>query len=71
LHHVAFDVEDFDQTVAILKKHGIGVLTGGDTPSDSFAYMDTEEVMGTPFEMYKRPAGFKMPPPEATYPPSA
>jgi methylmalonyl-CoA/ethylmalonyl-CoA epimerase len=71
LHHVACDVEDFDQTVAALKKHGIGILTGGDTPVDSFAYMDTEEVLGTPLEIYKRPANFKMPPPEATYPPSA
>ncbi len=71
LHHVACDVEDYDQTVAILKKHGIGILTSGDTPVDSFAYMDTEKVLGTPLEIYKRTADFKMPPPEATYPPSA
>jgi methylmalonyl-CoA/ethylmalonyl-CoA epimerase len=71
LHHVAFDVADFDQTVATLKKHGIGILSGGQTPADSFAYMDTEEVLGAPFEIYKRKPDFKMPPPEATYPPSA
>ena len=70
LHHVACDVGDYDQAVAVLKKHGIGILTSGDTPVDSFAYMDTEKTLGTPLEIYKRPADFKMPPPEATYPPS-
>lgn len=71
LHHVAFDVEDYDQTVAVLKKYGIGILTSGDTPADSFTYMDTEKYLGTPLQMYKRPPDFKMPPPEAIYPPSA
>jgi hypothetical protein len=71
LHHIACDVGDFDQTVATLKKHGIGILMDGRTPADSFAYMDTEEVLGAPLEIYKRPADFKMPPPEASYPPSA
>jgi len=71
LHHVACDLGDYDQAVATLKKHGIGILTSGDTPVDSFAYLDTEKVLGTPLEIYKRPADFKMPPPEATYPPSA
>jgi hypothetical protein len=68
---VAFDVADFDQTVATLEEHGIGILSGGQTPADSFAYMDTEKALGMPFEMNKRKADFKMPPPEATYPPSA
>jgi methylmalonyl-CoA/ethylmalonyl-CoA epimerase len=71
LHHVACDVGDFDQTVAILKEHSIGILTSGQTPDDSFAYMDTEKVLGMPLEILKRKPDFKMPPPEATYPPSA
>ena len=71
LHHVACEVGDYDQAVAALKKHGIGILMSGETPVDSFAYMDTEKVLGTPLEIYKRTTDFKMPPPEATYPPSA
>jgi methylmalonyl-CoA/ethylmalonyl-CoA epimerase len=70
MHHIAGDLGDFDHTVATLKEHGIGVLTSGQTPADSFAYMDTEKVLGMPLEILKRPADFKMPPPEATYPPS-
>jgi len=71
LHHVACDVGDYDQAVATMKKHGIGILMSGDTPVDSFAYMDTEDIIGAPIEILKRTADFKMPPPEATYPPSA
>jgi 4-hydroxyphenylpyruvate dioxygenase-like putative hemolysin len=71
LHHVACDVEDYDQTVAALKKHGIGILMGGSTKVDTYAYMDTEKDLGTIIEIYKRPAKFKMTVPEATYPPSA
>lgn len=71
IHHVACDVGDYDQAMAVLAKHGMGILMGGSTPADSFAYMDTEGVLGFPIEIYRRPADFEMPPPEATYPPSA
>jgi methylmalonyl-CoA/ethylmalonyl-CoA epimerase len=70
LHHVACDVGDYDQAVELMKKHGIGTLMSGELPSDSYAYMDTEKYLGTIVEIYKRPAKFIPPPPEATYPPS-
>jgi methylmalonyl-CoA/ethylmalonyl-CoA epimerase len=70
IHHVACDIGDYDQTVAIMAKYGIGILMSGSTPADSYAYMDTEEALGTVLEIYKRSADFEMPPPEATYPPS-
>jgi methylmalonyl-CoA/ethylmalonyl-CoA epimerase len=70
IHHVACDIGDYDQAVAIMAKRGIGILMSGSTPADSYAYMDTEETLGTVLEIYKRSADFKMPPPEATYPPS-
>lgn len=69
LHHIACATEDYDQTVTTLKKHGIGILMGGSTPVDSYAYMDTEKALGAIIEIYKRPAEFKMIAPEAVYPP--
>ena len=71
LHHVACDVGDYDQAVAVLKKHGISILMSGSTPVDSYAYMDTEKDLGAIVEIYKRPSEFELPAPEATYPPSA
>jgi len=71
LHHVAVDVGDFDQAVSLMKKHGIDTLMSGQMPADSFAYMDTEKVLGTIIEIYKRSADYKPTPPEATYPPDA
>jgi methylmalonyl-CoA/ethylmalonyl-CoA epimerase len=71
LHHVACDVGDYDQAIADLEKHGIGVAMSGSTPVDTFAQMDTEKKLGTGIEIYKRTADFELPPPEATYPPSA
>ncbi len=69
LHHIACDVGDYDEAVALMQKHGIGVLMSGKTPMDSFAYMDTENHLGTILEIYNRPADFNPPPSENTYPP--
>jgi methylmalonyl-CoA/ethylmalonyl-CoA epimerase len=69
LHHVACDIDNYDETVNTLKEQGIGILMSGDLPGESYAYMDTEKSIGAILELYKRPAGFKIPPPEATYPP--
>jgi 4-hydroxyphenylpyruvate dioxygenase-like putative hemolysin len=69
LHHIACDVGDYDQAIALMQKHGIGILMSGQMPTDSFAYMETEKYIGAIIEIYKRPAVFNPPPPEATYPP--
>lgn len=71
LHHIACDVGDYDHAVTLMQEHGIGILMGGQMLTDSFAYMDTEKLLGTIVEIYKRPAGFNPPEPEATYPPAA
>ena len=68
LHHIACDVGDYNKAVTALQKHGIGILMSGDLPGESYAYMDTEKYIGTIIEIYKKPAGFKIPPPEDTYP---
>jgi len=41
----------------------------GTTQVDAFAYVDTQLLLGTVIELNKRPKDFKMPPPEAIYPP--
>jgi methylmalonyl-CoA/ethylmalonyl-CoA epimerase len=70
LHHVACLVDDFDQTVAALEKRDMGVLMGGNWKGATYAYMDTEKALGAIVEIYKMPADFEMPAPEARYPPS-
>ena len=70
MQHVAFEVEgDYNQAVDTLKQHGIDILMSGDLPGESFAYMDTEKL-GTIVELYNRPPGFKLPAPQAFYPPA-
>jgi methylmalonyl-CoA/ethylmalonyl-CoA epimerase len=71
LHHVAVDVGDYDRAISLMKKQDIEVLMSGQMRGDSFAYMDTERVLGTIIEIYKRTADYKPIPPEATYPPDA
>jgi methylmalonyl-CoA/ethylmalonyl-CoA epimerase len=71
LHHVACAVEDFDQAVAGLEKRDMGVLMAGTWKGTTYAYMDTEKAIGAIVEIYKMPADFEMPAPEAEYPPAA
>jgi methylmalonyl-CoA/ethylmalonyl-CoA epimerase len=72
VHHVAFEVEDYDHAVAALKKHGIGIITSGIAKGlGSYAYMDTGKDLGTIAEINKKPAKFEWPMPDSTYPPSA
>ena len=70
VHHIAVDIGDYDKALAVLKKHKIGILMGADLPGESYAYMDTEKVMGTVLELYNRPPGFQIPAAETTYPPA-
>jgi catechol 2,3-dioxygenase-like lactoylglutathione lyase family enzyme len=56
LHHVAFDVDNFDDTLAFCQGKGIGVLQGGTTAFDfSFAYLDTEKTLACITEIYNPP----------------
>lgn len=67
IHHVAsYEVDDLDKAIALLEKHGIGVLQSGRWKGASFAYMDTEKTLGAIVELVKRTAEF--PSPEASYP---
>ena len=71
VHHVACDMGDYDQAMAALKKHGIDILMSGTTPSDAFAHMDTDDRISISAQITPSTATFKIPAPEAVYPPSA
>lgn len=56
LHHIGFDVKDFDAKLELCGKLGIKVLQMGRTPVGGFAYLDTGKVGGTIFELIQRKA---------------
>jgi len=67
LHHIAtYEVEDMNEALSSLEKEGIKVLQRGKWRGASFAYLDTEKLLGIIIELVKRTGEF--PTPEATYP---
>lgn len=56
MHHLGFMVDGIDARIAALKQLGIGVLQSGKRPGRSFAYMDTEPLLGTIIEYRERTA---------------
>ena len=54
LHHIAFDVENYDDTIGACKDKGIGVLQGGTVGKTGFAYLDTQKALGCITEIYNR-----------------
>jgi len=56
LHHVAMDVENFDETLAFCQGRGIEVIQGGMAGKDfGFAYLGTEKDLACITEIYKKP----------------
>ena len=56
IHHVAFDVEDFHETLDYFQEKGVGVLQGGiSEPDFGFAYLDTGDALGCIAEIYDNP----------------
>ena len=56
VHHLGFTIEGMDQKIAAMKQLGIGVLQSGKRPGRSFAYLDTEPLVGTIIEYRERTA---------------
>jgi methylmalonyl-CoA/ethylmalonyl-CoA epimerase len=56
LHHLGFDVHNFEELILTAKRLGIEVLMSGRTPAGRFAHLDTTAVGGTVFELIQRPA---------------
>lgn len=69
LHHIACTVPDYEQAAQVLRKRGMPGLMGGTWRGVLYQYFDTEKALGTVVELFKHPADFEMPQPEATYPP--
>ena len=56
LHHIACSVDNFDETISVLKGKGVGVLQEGETLGGmGFAYLDTQDAMSCITEIYKFP----------------
>jgi len=69
MHHIACDVEDFDQTIADLSQKGVKVLQEGVTDAGlGFAYLDTRRIMSCITEIYNIPKDIVYPAPEKIYP---
>ena len=54
VHHLKIPVSDIESEVSRLKERGIGVLQSGNNPDVSFAYMDTEGIIGVILEVLQR-----------------
>jgi methylmalonyl-CoA/ethylmalonyl-CoA epimerase len=71
IHHILFNVEDFDKTVGFFQRKGIGVLQGGAVRGTKFAYFDTVQELGLIAEIYKLAPGMtSLPEPDDVYPKS-
>jgi methylmalonyl-CoA/ethylmalonyl-CoA epimerase len=75
IHHVRFDVSDFDEAFARMRDLGLdtrmhATFAGGapEGPRVTGAYLGTEADLGFTVEIAEMPAGFSMPEPEYVYP---
>lgn len=69
LHHILFDVGDYEQTAAHLLRTGSPEIASGKWHGYRYAYFDTRGSLGCLTEIYAPPPeGTELPPPEHTYP---
>jgi len=68
IHHVLFDVEDFDGTVRFFQDKGLGVLQGGNNKGLKYAYFDTVRDLGLLTEIISVPGDAPIPGPDEVYP---
>ncbi len=73
IHHLLFDVEDYDKTVSFFKDKGLGIMQGGNNQGlVKFAYFDTRKELGMISEIAGGMAeGGELPPPDEIYPPAS
>lgn len=51
LHHIAFQVNDFKETITLFETKGVGALQSG----QGFAYLDTANLLSCIAEIYDKP----------------
>ncbi len=66
LHHIAFTVDDINQTTKIMNQEGFPTLMGGGFSDGSFAYYDTRRPLKIILEAFQVPKA--MPPSATRYP---
>jgi methylmalonyl-CoA epimerase len=67
IHHIAcYEVDDLDMTISELINRGVDIIQTGKWKGAYFAYLDTEDMLGTIVEIVTRSSDF--PPPDTTYP---
>lgn len=68
LHHIGFEVDNFDETLNFLKEKGILVKQSGVWKGKEFAHMGTEKDLHFVLEIFKLRENYKHPEPEGRYP---
>jgi hypothetical protein len=63
LHHLAFDVENYDDTMEFFFSRGHKILQGGRSNGETYTYLDTRNDLVFITEIYKRPPDFQVPEP--------
>ena len=59
LHHIRYDVDDIQTVIKKFKEEGIEVLQTGKIISSTYAYMDTESILGIILEFSDTKRGTK------------
>jgi hypothetical protein len=67
MHHLQSPVENIEASLAAFQALGIDVLQSGRWGEGEFYYLDTERLLGFPYEIYRRRS---RPEPDAVYPPA-
>ncbi len=68
IHHLLFDVENYDDTSNFLQKRGAKIIQGGKFEGNEFAYLDTTKDLGLISEIYKVQPDFEPKVPDDIYP---
>jgi methylmalonyl-CoA/ethylmalonyl-CoA epimerase len=69
LHHILFDVSDYDDARSRLSATGASEIGSGRWYGHPYSYFDTHESLACLTEIWRPPPeGTPLPPPDATYP---
>lgn len=54
LHHIACAVSNYDEAMAFFEKKGIGIAQGGTVFGTTYTYLDTQDSLYAPIEIYSQ-----------------
>jgi len=67
MHHLAFKVENYDNTVDFFYKKGEKIFQGGEWNGETYSYFNTHQDLGFITEIYNRSPNFEEPEPIFIY----